>query len=365
MSKRLGKTLGLTFFAGALLVLVFGIAASPVATTQATDNTLTAVKVNKAPRIDGKADAVWNKAKAVSIPIMGGFAGDIDVTVKSVINGDRIYFLYQWPDDEQSVRRGPWVYEGDGKFKHVPYAPEGFNSADLGNWSQAPKDYAYEDKLAVLWNINDSTQGFNEQGCAVSCHVDASPRPLKYTNAPGEKLDLWHWKLDRTDPVGKLDDQFVDNVSDVNIRKGAGRSGDPGGEEYANNYNGDKTGPKYVPAKGKITAPPYYILDNNKREITAKDLAGLKPGDEIAAAIVGLPAMTTATDRADVDARGSYDAKKKLWTLEVGRKLVTGSPNDVQFDDLKKTYYFGVAVFDNAQIEHSWSPDVYKLVFGE
>jgi hypothetical protein len=34
--------------------------------------------------------------------------------------------------------------------------------------------------------------------------------------------------------------------------------------------------------------------------------------------------------------------------LEIGRKLITADKgHDVQFDDLKKTYYFGIAVFDN------------------
>lgn len=41
-----------------------------------------------------------------------------------------------------------------------------------------------------------------------------------------------------------------------------------------------------------------------------------------------------------------------MWTMEIARKLVTGSRYDVQFNDLKKTYPFGVAVFNNAQVRH-------------
>lgn len=44
-------------------------------------------------------------------------------------------------------------------------------------------------------------------------------------------------------------------------------------------------------------------------------------------------------------------------------KLATGSEYDVQFDDLKKEYVFGVAVFDNAQVRHAYTPGVLKLKF--
>jgi hypothetical protein len=45
------------------------------------------------------------------------------------------------------------------------------------------------------------------------------------------------------------------------------------------------------------------------------------------------------------------------------RKLVTGSEYDVQFNDLKKEYAFGVAVFDNAQVRHAYTPGVLRLKF--
>jgi hypothetical protein len=45
------------------------------------------------------------------------------------------------------------------------------------------------------------------------------------------------------------------------------------------------------------------------------------------------------------------------------RKLATGSEYDVQFTDPKKEYAFGVAVFDNAQVRHAYTPGVLKLKF--
>ena len=50
-------------------------------------------------------------------------------------------------------------------------------------------------------------------------------------------------------------------------------------------------------------------------------------------------------------------------TDTAGGAGVTGSEFDVQFDDLKKPYAFGVAVFDNAQVRHAFTGGVVKLVF--
>mgnify|MGYP006178972889 CR=1 FL=1 len=53
------------------------------------------------------------------------------------------------------------------------------------------------------------------------------------------------------------------------------------------------------------------------------------------------------------------------WTNEVRRALVTpaGEGEDVQFSDLTKAYEFGVAVFDNSQINHLYHRGVLHLRF--
>jgi len=53
------------------------------------------------------------------------------------------------------------------------------------------------------------------------------------------------------------------------------------------------------------------------------------------------------------------------WTLEIKRKLVTeDDPTlDRQFDNLNEIYYFGVTVFDNAQIAHIHHTGSIKLTF--
>ena len=66
-------------------------------------------------------------------------------------------------------------------------------------------------------------------------------------------------------------------------------------------------------------------------------------------------------DRGDIGAKVAW--KDGVRTLEFWRKLVTGSEYDVQFSDPSKQYAFGVAVFDNAQVRHAFTPGVLKLVF--
>ncbi len=66
---------------------------------------------------------------------------------------------------------------------------------------------------------------------------------------------------------------------------------------------------------------------------------------------------------ADVRAKGVWTDGR--WTLEIGRRLVTTDKgHDVQFDDLKKTFYFNIAVFDNdGSNVHTMSLDPTALTF--
>jgi hypothetical protein len=82
-----------------------------------------------------------------------------------------------------------------------------------------------------------------------------------------------------------------------------------------------------------------------------------KAGDEVPSIVVA----PFTGDRADVSARIAW--KDGAWTMVFSRKLVTGSEFDVQFSDLRKAYAFGVAVFDNAQVRHAYSPGVLTMTF--
>lgn len=317
-----------------------------VFTTPQQASRLTAVRVARGPAIDGVAEALWDQAQALQIPVFGGANnGNTLVTLKSVYTSDAVYFLVQWADPTESLRRLPWQKQPDGTWRQLrdPNAGPG------------DENIYYEDKFAFIWNINDSIRGFNEgAGCFVTCHPgEGKPYGNKYTATAGEIGDIWHWKAVRTGPVNQVDDQYVDHTRyDPSAAPEAGRKSDPrflGG--YVNNVNADRTGPAFT-YKSK-PAPPYWIFDYTKEPFVDT----FAPGDEVPGIIVS-PFLG---DRGDIAAKGVW--ANGMWTLELARRLVTGSQFDVQFNDLSKGYFFGVATFDNAQVRHAFQAGVNELRF--
>ena len=339
---------------------------------------LRAEKIDQAsaPVVDGKADEqAWSLASPTTFPIGGGWADADRAVLRAAYDGEYIYLVMQWKDDKASDRRQPWVKQSDGSWKTAPAKPLPYDGYTWGPTSDAEKSAnAYEDKVALMWNTYgaNTVAGFDRSGCAVTCHdPENNFRPgktyfysnenraaKKYTNTPGEIADIWHWKFVRMNQHYKLDDQYVQFWEpNTGSPKDGGRASDEGSGGYADNIatNGKPT----YRSKGSITAPPFYILNNEKQLLTAQELAGLPVGAMI-------PNMITAGPtgkRADVDARGNHDPLTGMWTLEIRRKMVTGDDKDVQFDNLLREYVFGVAVFDNAQIEHSYSTTPIRLVF--
>ncbi len=308
--------------------------------------TLTSVKVAAAPVIDGTPEAIWDQATAMTVNVAGGAnTGAHTVTLKSVYTDDSVYFLASWNDPTESLRRMPWQKQADGTWKQLktPNAKEGGENT------------FYEDKFAQIWNINIPT--FEASGCFATCHVgensDVKDFGNKYAPNPGEMADIWHAKLVRTNPSGYVDDQYLDSTRyNKTTAADAGRHSDPGTPgPYSDNINAAKTAPNYTSADQP--APPYWIVDSEKQPF--KDT--YKTNDEIAGIIVRPP----TGDRADIKGKAVYADGK--WTMEYGRKLTTGSQYDVQFSDMKKEYSFGTAIFDNAQVRHSYETGVSKLVF--
>lgn len=257
------------------------------------------------------------------------------VSLKSVYTNDTIYFLAQWQDAKQSLKRFPWQKQQDGSWKQLKTS------------SKHDENTYYEDKFAILWNIDNSITGFNQNGCMVTCHIgEGKAYGNMRTSAKGESGDMWHWKSVRTGPVNQLDDKYLNHTSP------SGRHADPkqaGG--YSNNINQTKDRPNYT-ARNQPT-PPYWILGDEKTPF----VDSYQKGDEIAGIIVS----PFVGDRGDVQTKARYE--KGQWTLEIARKRVTGSPHDIQFDDVSKSYFFGVAAFDNSQVRHAFSGGVYQLQF--
>ena len=317
-------------------------------------DTLAVARTATAPVLDGNAsDAAWASARPMTVKLSGGAnfggTGATNLTLKAVTSGDMIYFLIQYADPTESKQRGPYQKQADGSWK---------KRSDPGDKGGDDNVY-YEDKWSIIWNINDSIAGFNQSGCAVLCHVgEGKPFGNKYTAKEGELGDMWHLKGSRNGVFGQVDDQFVDHTRyDPRTSPNAGRKGDPGGADYRafSLVNGK---PEFMNRDGKSAnaGGTYYIKDGDQ---VAFDDAKFKAGDEVASYVV----LRLQGDRGDLQV--AYRWQNGMYTYEVARKLVTGSRFDVQFDNPSKTYYFGVAAFDNAQVRHAIEFEPLKLVFAK
>jgi hypothetical protein len=363
------KLVALTVVLGAAIV---GCSSATKPTTQEpakpTQPSLEAVKTEKAPVLDGVAEDVWNSAKEVKVDISGGgklqgsggeyVGGKTQVAIRALYDADNVYMQLKWADPTESTARGPWVME-NGKLVKKEY------------------NESYEDKIALNWNVNDSVAGFNEKGCAITCHTtefkDAKDKAIikHWTNGANELLDMWHWKLTRQnnlfgkDKPGLMHDQFMDNVTfDPNDEKksGAGRHADPGDKDYTDNVTGKKGDwgqPKLVFDGEPVNGNKYVIVNglDKVKPFTADYLKTMKEGDTIPGPI----ANQLSGDNADIKAKGKYE--NGFWILEIQRKLKTDGAKDVQFSDLSKDYFFAVAGFDNSQIGHAYMPGTIKFQF--
>lgn len=327
-----------------------------IALTAQAATVLTSVKTDKPVLLSGDPEDEWGKAPVLEVVLdnlpyepENGYVGmkETKVKLKSMYDNEYIYFLIQYADPTESLERFPWVKQQDGSWKQ------------LSNKDQTKHENTYyEDKVGMFWNIN--TKGFSDEGCMISCHMDIkgdTSAGRKFTNNVGETIDMWHIKNVRTSPLGQVDDQYVDSTSDGKTNSGWGRKGDKKtGGGYTNNINADKTGPAYMnyPPSEKYK---YMIVPSLKTPFV--DI--FKPGDVVPGIIID----AFEGPRADIEVRNNWD--KGVWTYEVRRKLVTtgesSDTQDVQFDDLSKIYNFGIAVFDNSQINHLFHGDSLSLQF--
>lgn len=340
--------------ASALALAVLTLAGCNSVQQGVAPNTLVAAKVSTAPNVNAlAADPAWAAARPLTVELSDGanFAGGKGATkgtLKAVYTADTLYMLVQYEDPTNSVRRGPYQKQADGSWKKLVAASnKGGDETEF-----------YEDKWAVLWPINNSIKGFEEQGCAATCHLgQGKPYGNKYTPGEGQLGDIWHVKGARTVPVGLGDDQYVDHTQYVKgVSNNAGRKNEDSAGDYTPIplVNGK---PQFMnkDAKPANAGGGYWIMPG--QQVAFVD--NFKAGDEVASYVLnGLKA-----DRADLKVTQTWN--NGVRTAVASRKLVTGSKYDVQFSKLDARYPFGFAAFDNAQVRHATGDDALFLVFGK
>src|SRR3990172_5867013 len=152
----------------------------PVPAWDAPEGALVAYPVDAAPALDGIGDeAFWTDAEDIVIDVDGGFGGfETKVNLKAVYTADSVYFLMTYKDPTESWFRSPWQKQEDGTWKQIK------DPDDKGG----DNNTVYEDKMAFIWNINNSIDKFETKGCYTACHDGENPDEKPYGNkyTPGE-----------------------------------------------------------------------------------------------------------------------------------------------------------------------------------
>jgi hypothetical protein len=315
----------------------------------ADDLALASIPVSQAPTLDGVTDeAFWKDAPSIELELKrGANNGTPTIGIRSVYTQDMVYFVVVWDDPTQSYLRAPWEMQADGTWKRLG------DPQDKGG----DNNLYYEDKLSMIWPIT-AVKDFETDGCFVACHraKDGDPKPYgnKFFENKGERGDIWHWKGVRD--LEQIHDQYLDDTPYSKDTPNAGRKNDPDKSKgYVDNLTEDKKLPAFMPA-GEFTkdGAPGFILEDAKVPF---DPSLFKAGDRLPSIVI----TKFLEDGGDIAAGWKWAEGK--WTLEFGRKLVTGSEFDVQFSDLAAAYYFGVATFDNAQVRHAYHDGAVKFTF--
>ena len=315
-----------------VLTLILAYATS----SQAKAMPLVSVKVDAPPKLDGSgADAVWQKAR----PLTAQSEDGPEITIRSVYTKDRLYFLISWKDATESINMDKWVYDG-----------KRWGIKQEIRWEDEDPWEADSDRLCFQWPMRDEAliRKFADKGCAVLCHKPEKENKM-FTSTPDQLSDIWQWRASLTNPLGYASDGFLDHTNlsrkderDADKRINAAHKWDdlgPGGMAPVRNKEGE--GPKWMP--GTSLQEPFLI----KGQEVPLDMSKIKKGDAIPGWVLARPKGS----RGNIDAAAKYDKDEEMWVLELSRKLLTGdNAHDVQFDDLSKTYYFGMAVWENDRL---------------
>lgn len=311
--------------------------------------------------IDGKAEEhVWHDAQSIEVKTHGGANfenGQTTVSLKALQNGSEIFMLAQWQDSSESLNHLP-----------LEKTEKGWAVRSQGFYQFDEKKY-YEDKFAILLSTKC------EMAAAGTAHL--GPQPLKdqppnwhgrgyHYAEDGETRDLWHWKAVRTNGMFLVDDNYIgrpEKALDGQRRYTAGYY--PDSKEsgaYIMNwqwYSPNGITPKRIPSI-KNSEPSAASTDQTFSENghpssvlpwfdTQAYQASKDPytvGDTIPSVL--MRSNRFEGDRADVRGFGVW--KNGQWTLEMVRKLNTGSQYDLPIEE---GLCMWVSAFDHAQTHHT------------
>lgn len=360
-------------FATALAVAL-AVGALALGAEQATRESLHIVEIPStlAPRLDGElSDPAWAEAKPVTVLTTqgGDFGGTHQsaIEIRAVHDGEYAYFAFVWEDPTRSLKHQPLV-KRDGRWRIAA------TREDLADESKYN-----EDKLAVLL----ARPGLPLIGGAI--HLARLPLPDKPSSSTGRGLhytadggvaDVWQWRASHGGLAGHVDNCHFGTPTtpaaperDPASQYSGGFARDPGEAPYLLNLvevhgHGDETAilPRRLPrdntaianALGRISDGPgesesegarwWMTLSQSVPYAPALD-AQIPDGTVIPSVVLSDKIEIT---RSSIRGMARWAAGR--WTLELARRLYTGSPHDVP---IKTGVLMWLAAFDHAEKRHT------------
>lgn len=267
---------------------------APTPTPPPAGDVLGAVQIGMGEEPTNCDDPIWDEAEELSVNTnsvrTGALYGNGQLNMTGTLNGatnfnsgqpanlrltalyttgsGQVFIRARWDDMIFNLDRRRALFNG-------PSDPQQPGESATGYTSQLN-----DDKIAFAFAIDPNTSSafgtFNNVGCAASCHL--APGENEMTPDVG-KIDLWHWKTQRSEPLGFVNDQFS-----VPIDQG-GRQTDAGGpievrnlKESGNNRSGpkfiwigtDQNIPPEAPRTGTLD-PAFTLLTDHLQDVSDRD----------------------------------------------------------------------------------------------
>ncbi len=311
-----------------------------------TSRVLKASVTTGAPVIDGRADdAFWRQATALTVN-----AGGPKLTMKAAVSGDMIYTLLLWNDATNDNVDEVWDFNGAA-------------------WHKGPID----DSVAIFWDIDNSINGFNKNGCRAVCH-NGEKGPAMVIEGPAtpdgkvwpgarQRGDVWDMSLGISN-VREAGNDYYFGVEEVYLKNPSAikpvirRRHDEFTAKAPLELN-EATTPSDTAGRPRWRLKPGLTVDNTPypqldqvEEIPGN--AVFQPGDKIPYIIFHPLEEKWGGSRDDIKGKGAW--KDGRWTVEFARKLETGRDDDINFKvtpGVTRYYVFDVAVFDRTIVNHT------------
>ena len=290
----------------------------------------------------------------------------VPLQVQAAYNGTDIFFRYRWPAERPGIfhdllryEGGRWVVEG----RAVPGSqPQGLHEdrvAMMLDDGSVPEFGRYGGYVAIgagLDGLSDDTPEEvtkylppTRNSMGPGAWDDLAPDDVQTSlRAAGYFIDLWHWRGNRSNPIGVADDQVI----------GAGRDGDGGRGAYATNFDSDAGQPRFMfdatvagyqalrwddVLAGRITQDQDFAL-TPENAVAYDPAVAWQEGDVLPRRYLRTPAES----RADISVQGDGRWADGYWDVTLRRALDTGHPEDDKILHHLGLYNVAFAIHRNA-----------------